>query len=82
VNKQQHFIIAVQTGVIIRSTLEPRESPVNTMYHAMGLIDEAVRAASRIPEELSANEAACEILGYLYDMPHRESDPDSWFMRS
>ena len=80
-DKQPHFIIAVQTGVIVRSLLTPKESPANTMYHAMGLIEDAIDAAPRIPAEMTANEAACEILGYLYDMPHRESDPESWFMR-
>jgi len=51
------------------------------MYHALNIIEDAIDASKNIPETMTADEAASELLGYLYDMPERERDPDAWFMR-
>ncbi len=79
--KQQHFILAAQTGIIIRGALLSTQNPTQTMLHALGVLEEAVRAADHIPDDMSANEAACEFLHYLYDVPESERDPEAWFMR-
>jgi hypothetical protein len=52
------------------------------MYHALGFLEDAIDASPRIPEEKSANVAACEFLAHVYDdTPENERDPCAWFMR-
>jgi hypothetical protein len=50
------------------------------MHQALGFLEDAVDATPNIPEAMSANVAANEILEFLYDTP-KKSDPNAWFMR-
>ena len=53
------------------------------MYHSLTVIEDAVEAAQRIPEEMSATQAACQFLEHTYkDAPQTQADPPTWFFRS
>lgn len=85
--KQDHFILAVQTGLIIRNILTPPLDPSltaeNTMYHALAFLEDAVDASKRIPEDKTANEAACDFLAHVFgDTSCEKQNPFAWFMRS
>ena len=73
--------MACQTGIIVRTILTPNRNPTDAMIRAMDWLEDAVWASNRIPPRKTANEAAAELLHYLFEVPEEEGDPGSWFMR-
>lgn len=86
--KKFQFIIEVQTALIanvINISLEKdAESMRRDIFSATGTLinmDDAFYAAERIPEKLSAHEAAGQFVGYVsgtLELPHEHID---WFVR-
>lgn len=79
-NKQEMFLWIVQTTLMSYSVFlatkpenqdpEVRYSNAHRFSHAgiLGLAGDAVAASKRIPENLSAREAACDFCGFMLKM--------------
>ena len=71
--KKFQFITEVQTALIanaINVSLEPDALKRRHIFSATGTLinmDEAYRAAELIPDKLSAHEAACQFVGYMFE---------------
>lgn len=88
-NKQDRFLLLTQTAILangINLTLEENAKSLRSDFSAAGalnLMEEALRAADLIPEDLSAEEAAWEFCGWMLEsMREPESVLPHWFARS
>ncbi|MCK5609147.1 hypothetical protein KAR91_45150 [Candidatus Pacearchaeota archaeon] len=78
--KKDQFLMEVQTGVIIRG-LKSEENGATSMYLSISKMNDAYFAADRIPAELTAHEAACNFLEFVYE-DTKDGNPPSWCLRS
>ena len=64
-NKQQQFITEVQTGVILRY-LGDNVGGHKAMWEGLIDMDDAFYASERIPEDITAHQAACQFLSFKF----------------
>lgn len=89
-SKQQQFLWAVQTALLanaINLSLEPPNAIANrhiiSASGTLGTLGDALYASERIPDDLSAIEAANDFCGYMLANLRGEGDTvPSWFARS
>jgi hypothetical protein len=82
-DKKHQFIIEVQTGLIIRHILQNVGNGRKAMYSALIALDDAFYAADRIPDDVSAHEAACHWLEHRFgDNKEPGYHAPSWLMCS
>lgn len=82
------FITEVQTALINNATnltLNPNAVEKMHIFSAtgtLGLMDDAFYAAERIPDNLSAHEAACQFVGYMcQNLREDDAKLPYWFAR-
>ncbi|MGA2662876.1 MAG: hypothetical protein ABSH34_35805 [Verrucomicrobiota bacterium] len=84
-NKKQQFLTEVQTAIIIWYVSKDRNRPADAMgamLRALMDLDEAHYAATRIPPNMSANEAACKFVEFRFEQNKEPGyKPASWMMR-
>ena len=79
--KQHQFIIAVQTAILARFQAMGHEggSMVGRMMDSIDYMDSAFEISGRIPDEVSARDAAEAYLGWQFEsefFPHKPECPD------
>lgn len=81
--KQDQFITEVQTGIIIRSILDNHpDARHKALWPALISMDDAFYASTRIPEKISAHEAACQFLEFVFEDKKGESyQTPTWFLK-
>lgn len=73
-NKSSHFLILVQTYILADSTESTRSSQ-STSSRAMVLMDEAIKSASKIPENYQPFEAASLWISYKMEGLKKYKEP-------
>lgn len=90
--KQEQFLYIVQTTILANAAYLTSNKDLAQKYvdgyfasRVQIIADEAIRASELIPQQMSANEAAGEFLGYmlpnLKDQETPSPDLPSWFAR-
>ena len=78
--KKDQFLMEVQTGIIIR-VMKSEENGATSMYLSISKMDDAYFAADKIPADLTAHEAACKFLAFVYE-DSKDEDSPGWCFRS
>lgn len=75
-DKKQQFLMEVQMGLII-DAVRSKENTETAIFSSLGRLEDAVDACNKIPENKTANQAACEFMEFITRGCNNDYQPSS-----